>query len=40
MKDNGLKLTKEKSRRYLAQTITEADSTDDIVLVTSRSAQT
>ena len=32
MKDNGFKLTKE-SRRYLAQTITEADYADDIALL-------
>ena len=30
MKDNGFKLTKERSRRYLAHTITDADYTDDI----------
>ena len=33
MKDNGFKLTKERSRRYPAQTITDADYTDDIVLL-------
>ena len=32
MKDNGFKLTKERSRRYPAQTITDADYTDDIAL--------
>ena len=29
MKDNGFKLTKERSRRYPAHTITDADYTDD-----------
>ena len=29
MKDDGFKLTKEKSRRYLAQTITDTDYADD-----------
>ena len=32
MKGNGFKLTKERSRRYPAQTITDADSDYDIVL--------
>ena len=32
MKDNGFKLAKERSRRYLAQTITDVDNTDDIAL--------
>ena len=32
MKENGLKLAKERSRRYLAQTITDADYADDIAL--------
>ena len=32
MKDNGFKLTKERSWRYPAHTITNADYTDDIVL--------
>ena len=33
MKDNGFKLTKERSRRYSAQTITYADYADDIALL-------
>ena len=33
MKDNGFKLTNERSRRYTAQTITDADYADDIVLL-------
>ena len=33
MKENGFKLTKERSRRYPTQTITDADSVDDIVLL-------
>ena len=33
MKDNRFKLTKERSRRYPAQTITDADYADDIALV-------
>ena len=33
--ENGLKLTKKKSRRYPAKTITDADYTDDIVLLTN-----
>ena len=32
MKENGFKLTKERSRRYPAQTITDADYADDKVL--------
>ena len=32
MKDNGFKLAKERSRRYPAQTITNADYADDIAL--------
>ena len=32
MKDNGFKLAKERSRRYPAQTITDADDADDIAL--------
>ena len=32
MKDNGFKLGKERSRRYPAQTITDVDYVDDIVL--------
>ena len=33
MKENGFKLTKERSRRYPAQTITDADYTDDVALL-------
>ena len=33
MKDNGFKLTKERSRRYPTQTITDTDYTDDIALL-------
>ena len=33
MKDNGFKLAKERSKRCLAQTITDADYVDDIVLL-------
>ena len=33
MKEKGFKLTKERSRRYPAQTITDADYTDDIALL-------
>ena len=33
MKDNGFKLTKERSRRYPAQTITDADYVEDIALL-------
>ena len=36
MKDNSFKLTKERSRRYLAQTITD---TDDIALLANTPAQ-
>ena len=39
MKDNGFKLTKEISRRYSAQTITDADYADDIALLANASAQ-
>ena len=38
-KDNGCKLTKERSRRYSAQTITSADYPDDIALLTNTSTQ-
>ena len=34
MKDSGLKLTKERSRIYPTQTITDADYADDIALLT------
>ena len=39
MKDNGFKVAKERSRRYLTQRITDADYADDIALLTSTSAQ-
>ena len=39
MKGNGLKLTKERSRRYLAKTIRDADNADDIALLANSSAQ-
>ena len=39
MKDNGFKLTKERSRRYSAQTITDADYADDIALLANTPAQ-
>ena len=39
MKDNGFKLTKERSRRYTAQTITDADYTEDIALLANTPAQ-
>ena len=39
MKDNGFKLTKERSRRYPAQTITDADNADDIVLQSNTPAE-
>ena len=39
MKDNGFKLAKERSRRYPAQTITDADYADDIALLVSTPAQ-
>ncbi len=38
MKDNGFKLAKEINRRY-AQTITDADYTDDIVLLANTPVQ-
>ena len=40
MKDNGFKLTKERSRRYPAQTITDADYADDIALQANTPHQT
>ena len=40
MKDNSFNLTKERSRRYLAQTITDADYADDIALLANTPAQT
>ena len=39
MEENGFKLVKEKSRRYPAQTITDADYADDIALLTNTPAQ-
>ena len=39
MKDNGFKLTKERSRRYPAQTITDVDYADDIALLANAPAQ-
>ena len=39
MKDNGFKLTKERSRRYPAQTITDEDYTNDIALLANTPAQ-
>ena len=39
MKENGFKLTKKRSWRYPAQTITDADYTDDIVFLVNTPAQ-
>ena len=39
MKENGFKLTKERSRRYSAQTITEADNADNIAVLANAPAQ-
>ena len=39
IKENGFKLTKERSRRYPAQTITDADYVDDIELLANAPAQ-
>ena len=39
MKDNGFKLTKERSRRYSAQTITDTDYPDDRALLANAPAQ-
>ena len=39
MKDNGFKLTKERSRSYPAQTIMDVDYTNDIVLLANISAR-
>ena len=39
MKENSFKLTKERSRRYPAQTITDVDYADDIALVANSPAQ-
>ena len=39
MKENGFKLTKERSKKYPAQTITDADYADDIALLANAPAQ-
>ncbi len=39
MKDNGFKLAKESSRRYNAQTITDADYADNIALLANTPAK-
>ena len=39
IKGNGFKLTKERSRRYPAQTITDADYADDVALLANTPAQ-
>ena len=39
MKYNGFKLTKERSRRYPAHTITDADYADDIAVLANTPAQ-
>ena len=39
MKDNSFKLTKERSRRYPAQTITDADYADDLMFLANTLAQ-
>ena len=39
IKENGFKLTKERSRMHPAKTITHADDADDIVLLANTSAQ-
>ena len=39
MKDNDFKLTKERSRRYPAHTITDADYADDIALLANTPTQ-
>ena len=39
MKENGFKQTKERSRRYSAQTITDADYADDIALLANTPTQ-
>ena len=39
IKENSFKLTKERSRRYLAKTITDADYADDIALLANAPAQ-
>ena len=39
MKENSFKLVKEKSRRYPAQTITDADNVNDIALIANTPTQ-
>ena len=39
IKENGFKLTKERSRRYLAEIITDADNADDIALLANAPAR-
>ena len=39
IKENGFKLTKKRSRRYPAKTITDADDADDIALLANAPAQ-
>ena len=39
LKENGFKLAKERSRRYPAQTITDADNTNDIAFLANSPAQ-
>ena len=39
IKENGLKLTKKRSRWYPAKTITDADYTDDIAILTNKPVQ-
>ena len=39
MKENGFTLKKARSRRYLAETITDADNTDDIALLANTPTQ-
>ena len=39
MKENGFNLAKERSRRYTAQSITDVDYADDIVLLASSPSQ-
>ena len=40
MKENGFTLKKARSRQYPAETITDADSADDIALLTNALTQT
>ena len=39
IKESGFKLTKERSKRYPAKTITDADYSNDIVILANSSAQ-